>query len=155
MALSEYNADDIERLSDIEHVRRRPGMHFGADGITCIQDFVARLADDPKLLGAETVETESWNGWRIVRSNLDWLPDDSESRSSIFESFSPFCMNGINSFHYTVFVTALAEKAVTMGSGFRHVICGDVLDNDPIWTYCENMIQKRALAFVIDESIFD
>ena len=152
--MSEYNADDIETLSDIEHVRRRPRMYFGADGITCIQDFVARLAGDPKNLGADTVTTEFWNDWWIVRSRLDWLPDDGESRSGIFESFSPFRKNGINSFHYAIFVTVLANKAVTTGGDSRHVVCGNVIDNDPIWTYAEKTIQKRTLAFTMDESIF-
>ena len=154
MARSEYNADDVERLSDIELVRRRHGMYFHSDGITCIQDFVTRLAEDPNVLGAESVKTESWNGWWIIRSSLDWLPDDDNSRSNVFKSFSPFRINGIVSFHYTVFVTALAQKAITMGNGTRHVICGCVQKGDPIWTYAENEYQNRTLAFVMDESIF-
>ncbi len=158
MTQHEYKATDLEPFDCVAHIRKRRKMFFHVDGIGSVGDLLSRLADDPRLLGANSVVTESHDDWHIVCADVDWLPDQERDgyskRNHAFDTTTPFKTEFENSFHYVVFVTALAERAVTVSQKSRHVIAGTVSQSHPIWKQALPKGMARSVAFTIDAARF-
>lgn len=152
MIRPEYSADDLVMPDPIEHIRKWWKMFFHVDGIDTSSALHERLAQDPRLLGGETVSTIRFDGWFVVHSDLDWLPDGTGSSPNVaFTSITPFSVNGRNSFHYITYIAALADRFVSMSGDQNRVLSGCVAGDDSIWTISRPDGTTRTIAYTIDE----
>lgn len=70
---------------------------------------------------------------------------------SVFRRIVPLPQAGPNSMRAEVLITAFATVAVTVGGGRRHVVVGEVGDDDPIWDAIERRSDwARSVAFRLE-----
>ena len=133
-------------------------MFFHVDGIRDMRDFVSRLSNDPVTFGANKVNAEHRDGWHIVSADIDCLPDQIQGGAAApnpaFKKTTPFIAPDLNSFHYAVFVTALARMAVTKSIESQHVLAGAVPDDHDIWQHVLPSAMARSVAFTLDPNLF-
>lgn len=112
--MAEYTTDDIELVSALEAIRRRPYMYVRhpqnplADIIATIENELKRLGGIEYRLG-ETAQTH------IIEAKQDWLSNDiTRARHSIEERFNELSIIGgevfLNAFYFPFYTNGLVGE---------------------------------------------
>lgn len=144
----------MKRLTDpLPFIRSSPERFLRQTPATS-HELATSLAGDAVLLTGEPATLTRVQGdWWVVGCEADWLTGTEADPVSAFSRMLPLPEAGPNSMRAEVLIKAFARTAVTVGAGGRHVVAGDVKNDDPIWTFLENHSEwRRAIAFKIDSA---
>jgi hypothetical protein len=147
-----YNESDLQSLTGIDVIRRRPDMYAGP-GWEHPERLASGLVDNVLLLGASQVEVHHVGEWWIVSSDDDWLAYHNQlSVSETFERLLPIPLpHLVNSCRFEAVVYALADAVFTAKGGELLVLKGDeaevrLLLADPLLRRLE---EKRTVGFTM------
>ena len=144
----------MKRLTDpLPFIRSSPERFLRQTPATGHELATALVGDAVLLTRASTTLTRALDDWWVVGCEVDWLASDEADPVAAFNRMLPLPEAGPNSMRAEVLVKAFAETAVTVGSGERYVVAGEVEASDPIWTFLEDHSDwKRVVAFKVDGS---
>ena len=123
MGLSE---DDLRIIDSLVAIRGRPEMYLRG-GVASAADLARRVADDAKLLGAQSVEVEELADWWLIGGDRDWCKlgrDRPTNPLELFRRAWPFIEAGDNSMRSEILIAAFAKDVFTVSQGILEIVQG-------------------------------
>jgi hypothetical protein len=109
----ERRPEDIEVVTAIEAIRRRPLMYFGAPRPR-MAELISRVARDAALPPAK-VEIQREGDFALVCADVDWMPAKDGSIEYLFTSFNDPARRQATFFRGEILIAAVAECFVAIG----------------------------------------